>query len=630
MSSNGETLEMLARSGAASPNPRTIEEAEAILQQLAGAFLDVGTPGKKNAANPPSSIKTLSTLKEFDPGLRRRIAAVREFQAAYEAVPDALLVVDEDGRITLVNTHLERMFGYPRSELLGQMIEIFVPERFRPNHPDARNAFFREPHVRPMGAGLELYGRHRDGHDIPVEISLSPLGTPSGLMVVATIRDLSKQRRIEAQIRRFEARYRTLVEGLPAVTFMAALDEGLNELYVSPQIETLLGFSQEEWLGNPILWYSQLHPDDRKRWHTEFAVTCSTGKPFNSIYRFYSRAGNVVWVHGEAKVIRDEAGRPLFLQGVAFDITQMKIAEDQLRTLNQTLESRVNERTAELSDANDILHLEIQERQRIEAEVLHIYEDLARAHEEALAANQTKSQFLANMSHELRTPLNAIIGYSELLQLLAARKKDDTYTADLERINKAGKHLLALINDILDISKIEAGKMQLELEIFAVGPLAEEIRETSVPLALKNENELLVKVADNLGVIEADMIRLKQCLLNLLSNACKFTEKGQVTLSVNQVAHGDRDWIEFRVQDSGIGLTDEQSARLFQPFTQADASTTRKFGGTGLGLAITKKLCESMGGQINLESKLGEGSTFTIRLPVYIAPTTAGESISGQ
>jgi signal transduction histidine kinase len=199
---------------------------------------------------------------------------------------------------------------------------------------------------------------------------------------------------------------------------------------------------------------------------------------------------------------------------------------------------------------------------------------------------------------------------------LASRKKDDTYNSDLQRIKKAGLHLLVLINDILDISKIEAGKMQLEIEVIPVAPLIEEVHETAAPLASPNNNTLHVHVADNLGIIEADITRLKQCLLNLLSNACKFTKDGRVILSVTQESLDSQEWIAFRVQDTGIGLTDEQASRLFQPFTQADSSTTRKFGGTGLGLAITKKLCEAMGGSINLDSKLGEGSTFTIRMPV--------------
>jgi signal transduction histidine kinase len=276
---------------------------------------------------------------------------------------------------------------------------------------------------------------------------------------------------------------------------------------------------------------------------------------------------------------------------------------------------QIAQREADLSAANGSLAEQYRERSRAEAEVRRLYDDLTVAHEEVVVASRVKSQFLANMSHELRTPLNAIIGYSDLMQVVAERKQDTAYTADLQRIQKAGKHLLTLINDILDISKIEAGKMQLESQVFEVSMILDEIRETIEPLAAQNSNHFTLEVAPNLGPIQADCTRLKQCLLNLLSNACKFTQAGKVELSVDQEELDGREFITFRVADTGVGLTDEQAARLFRPFSQADASTTRKFGGTGLGLAITKNLCEAMGGGIELESELGAGSTFTIRIP---------------
>lgn len=294
-------------------------------------------------------------------------------------------------------------------------------------------------------------------------------------------------------------------------------------------------------------------------------------------------------------------------------------------------ESReICDREAKLSTANESLMLEIRERQRVEAEVRRVNEDLVRTQEIAIAANQIKSQFLANMSHELRTPLNAIIGYSELLQLLAARKKDETYCSDLVRINKAGKHLLMLINDVLDISKIEAGKFELDLDVLDVHQLIEDIRATAEPLALKNSNVLEIYVDRDLERIYADATRLKQCLLNLLSNACKFTDAGRVSFAVTQVTFEGRAWLSFCVRDTGIGLTAEQAGRLFQPFTQADSSTTRKFGGTGLGLAITKKLCEAMGGSIELQSEINVGSTFTIRLPAHQPQGAACETESRE
>jgi signal transduction histidine kinase len=275
----------------------------------------------------------------------------------------------------------------------------------------------------------------------------------------------------------------------------------------------------------------------------------------------------------------------------------------------------IAQREADLSDANHNLAEQNRERCRAEAKVRRLYDDLTVAHEEVVAASQVKSQFLANMSHELRTPLNAIIGYSDLLQIVAARKQDTTYTDDLQRIQKAGKHLLTLINDILDISKIEAGKLQLEMQVFEVSMILDDINETIQPLASQNSNTFTINAAPDLSPVHADCTRLKQCLLNLLSNACKFTQAGEVDFSITQEEVHGQELIAFRVADTGVGLTDDQAARLFQPFSQADASTTRKFGGTGLGLAITKNLCEAMGGSIELQSQPDAGSTFTIRLP---------------
>lgn len=277
----------------------------------------------------------------------------------------------------------------------------------------------------------------------------------------------------------------------------------------------------------------------------------------------------------------------------------------------------IAEREAGLSVANEVLAEQNAERRRAEQEVRRLYDTLTVAHEQALAASRVKSQFLANMSHELRTPLNAIIGYSELLQLLAAKKKDLTYTGDLEKIQKAGKHLLALINDILDISKIEAGRTELELQVFDVNQIIDEIRETITPLAAQNANQLEINIEQGLLPVNADPTRLKQCLLNLLSNACKFTNQGRVSLSVDKQPAPAGENLVFQVADTGIGLTPEQIAKLFQPFTQADASTTRKFGGTGLGLAITKKLCEAMGGQVSVESTVSVGSVFRIQMPAH-------------
>jgi signal transduction histidine kinase len=248
------------------------------------------------------------------------------------------------------------------------------------------------------------------------------------------------------------------------------------------------------------------------------------------------------------------------------------------------------------------------------------------AKEAAEAADRTKSQFLANMSHELRTPLNAIIGYSEMLQEMAQDDGVESFIPDLEKISAAGKHLLALINDILDISKIEAGKMTLAPEKFAVAPLVAQVAATVLPLVQKNGNALEMNDHQAAGEMVADSTRLRQCLLNLLSNACKFTDQGKITLTVERRTHQGREWMVFRVADTGIGMTPEQLEKLFKPFEQADASTTRKYGGTGLGLAISLKFCQLMGGDITVESEPGKGSTFTMYLPVRSDQPSAGAS----
>ena len=241
--------------------------------------------------------------------------------------------------------------------------------------------------------------------------------------------------------------------------------------------------------------------------------------------------------------------------------------------------------------------------------------ELAEAHDQAMDASRAKSDFLANMSHELRTPLNATIGYSELMLEEAEDMGHDMYIADLKKIQSAGKHLLSLINDVLDLSKIEAGKIELYFEDFEVRQMIDEIASTIAPLTEKNKNKMVVHCGESVGVMHSDTTRIRQVLFNLLSNASKFTEGGEITLEATRSTVNGRDDIVFRVADEGIGMRPEQVEKVFDAFTQADSSTTRNYGGTGLGLAITKTFCEMLHGEITCTSEPGKGSTFTVRLP---------------
>jgi PAS domain S-box-containing protein len=490
-----------------------------------------------------------------------------------EAIPDALVVADRDGRIVLVNSQTERLFGYRREELLGQPVELLVPDRLREQHVGHRDGYFAAPHPRPMGRGLELVGRRKDGHELPVEISLSPVPTDAGLLVVSSVRDVSDRRKAEGLLRKMEARFRTLVEGIPAVTFMAALDEGVNELYVSPQIEELLGFSQREWLDNPILWFTQLHPEDRGRWHEEFARTCATGEPFRSVYRFVARDGRVVWVHGEAQVVRDKDGRPLFLQGVAFDVTGIKRAEEGLRALNQTLEERVAERTRELARSNEAL-----------------------------------GQFGYVVAHDLRQPLRTMKSYIQKLAERYHGQLDDQADDYITRSVNAADRMRALIDDLLAYSRVRTqGKDPVPVSC------SEAVAAAWANLQAEVEESGAVLAVGELPTVLADPTQLVQLFQNLIGNALKFRAEGRPPEVRVAGRRQGREWL-VEVADNGIGIEPEYLQRIFGLGERLHG--TRKYPGSGIGLATCEKIVQRHGGRIRASSDGPDrGATISFTVP---------------
>jgi signal transduction histidine kinase/CheY-like chemotaxis protein len=332
----------------------------------------------------------------------------------------------------------------------------------------------------------------------------------------------------------------------------------------------------------------------------------------------------------------------IVVPGVTFETILKTVTERGILTdtagrtegwIRQRLEQHRNPGRPLLHHQSDGLWIQISERKTQDGGTVGVYTDVtelkkreaevAAARDEAMKATQAKSQFLASMSHELRTPLNAIIGYSEMLHEEAEDLGQESFLPDLVKIREAGKHLLSLINDILDLSKIEAGKMDVLLEDFDVADLMAQVQSVIQPLMSKNANTLVVDYAPGLGAMRSDQTKLRQNLFNLLSNAAKFTKQGKITLAARRVVHEGDDWLEFKVSDTGIGMTPEQLGRLFQAFAQAEASTSRDYGGTGLGLAITRHFCRMLGGDVAVESTPGQGSTFTITLPATGPAATA-------
>jgi signal transduction histidine kinase/CheY-like chemotaxis protein len=308
------------------------------------------------------------------------------------------------------------------------------------------------------------------------------------------------------------------------------------------------------------------------------------------------------------------------------EIEQLKRRLERERRARKEAEAIAEEKTREIYEANVRLR---RLNDRLEELVRQRTGELAAARDAAVRASQAKGQFLASMSHELRTPLNAIIGYSEMLQEEAEDRGLDTFLPDLVKIREAGSHLLSLINDVLDLSKIEAGKMDVFIEDFEVADLFTQVQSVIEPLMTKNANTLIVDCAPDAGAMRSDQTKLRQSLFNLLSNAAKFTERGRITLAARRILQDGNDVLEFKVSDTGIGMTGEQLGRLFQAFAQAEVSTSRDYGGTGLGLAITRHFCRMLGGDVAVESTPGKGSTFAIVVPANAPDVQAGVAESG-
>ncbi len=513
---------------------------------------------------------------------RRQAQAIQEsaerLRLTINTALDAVIGADSQGVITDWNAQAETMFGRTRTEAVGLALDqTIIPAQYRQAHRQGLAHYLQTGEGPVLNQRIEIAALRRDGTEFPIELAIVPIQSQDGVAFSAFARDLTETKEAEAERERL-ARYNQLLldstgEG------MYGLDTDGNCTFLNCMGARMLGRTADEVLGQ------NMHRLTHHR-HADGSEYAAADCP---IYQALQT--------GQSCRIEDD----VFWRadGTAFPV---EYTSSPIQSEGQ-LQGAV------------VAFADITERKHAEKELLA-------AKDAAEASSRTKSQFLANMSHELRTPMNAILGYSEMLQEEAEDEGLDNFTPDLQKIQSAGKHLLALINDILDLSKIEAGKMELYLEDFSVPEMLADVTATVQTLVAKKNNTLTLDCAPDVGAMHGDLTKVRQSLFNLLSNAAKFTENGTVTLRVRR----DSAFYVFDVQDTGIGMTAEQMAGLFEAFSQADASTTRKYGGTGLGLAITRRFCRMMGGDTLVESETGIGSVFTMRLPVQVLPAEAAES----
>jgi PAS domain S-box-containing protein len=491
------------------------------------------------------------------------------FRLVVEASPNAIVLVDNRGRIVMVNRQTEQMFGYERQELLGQSVEMLLPQDQREGHVNLRRGYQDNPEPRRMGNNRELFGQHCDGRLIPLEVGLSPLRSGQESWVQAVIIDISERKAAEQ-------RFRLVVEASPNAIVL--VDNHGQISMVNQQTEQMFGYSRQELLGQPV---EMLLPLDLRKGHVPFRQ----GYLAESKPRRMGGNRDLFGQHRDGRLIPLEVGlSPLrsgddtLVQAVIIDISQRKAAEQRLR-------------------------------------------DQA---EQLVLANRYKSEFLANMSHELRTPLNSILILSDQLRQNSAGNLTVKQTKHADIVYRAGSDLLQLINSVLDLAKVESGRMQIKLEPLNIQEMLVELDAGMRPMAELKSLSLHSQVEPGVPpVILSDRARLHQILRNLLSNALKFTEQGEVNLSVSCAPYGradGRELLNFSVRDSGIGIAAEQHEQIFQAFQQIDGSTSRRFGGTGLGLAITRKLAQALDGEVSLQSVPGQGSCFTVSLPVQVLP----------
>jgi len=531
----------------------------------------------------PISAKQVLELKaaRHDPGAREVVRADLRFRQIFEASPDAILQVDQAGHIVLANAVAVEMFRYSPDQLRGKAVEELVPGRFRGRHRDYREHYQAKPVMRPMGSGLDLWARRADGSELPVDITLSPLETKDGVQVMCVIRDITDRKRAEEILRRqaqlIEASHDAIIVREPNGRILQ-WNAGAQETY---------GWTAEEARGQITHeLFQTVFPGSL---HELMEVIERTGH-FDGELQHTRRDGAQIVVETRHILVRGADGAATAVLEINREVTARKHAEESVKALN-----------AQLALTNKELELRNHDVER---------------------ANRLKSEFLASMSHELRTPLNAIIGFSDLLAEQTAGALSIKQRRFVNHIQQGARHLLALINDILDLSKVEAGRLELSRENTSVNTVLADVLTSIRPAAAAKSIVVHSSIGPDVTVF-ADRIRFKQILVNLLGNAVKFTpENGKIWVEAVE----RRGRVTLSVSDTGLGIPAEEHEAIFDAFHQAGATTKGLKEGTGLGLAITKRLVEEHGGRIWVESEPGKGARLSFTMPAGRGSAMESES----
>jgi len=497
--------------------------------------------------------------------LRRSEAWMR---ALLTTTVDGVITIARDGTVTEFNASAERIFGWRRDEIIGRSADLLIADDDRLSH-DGLLGIMRDGYTEKLAQSMEIMGKRKDGSLVPIRRAIGHARLDDRDLFVCFITDISERRAIMQALHASEAQFRSLIGNIPGISFRSTLEADWPMVFISDAVEHVTGYPATDFTGDaPQRRFGTLiHAADRIQVNEKIAAALREDRPYLVEYRLLHADGSVHWLWENGSGVRNEAGEVTWLDGVILDITERREMEDALR------------------EAKDKA-------------------------EQAAAARAT---FVANMSHEIRTPMNSILGFTDVLLDGELNKEQRRH---LDTIRNAGRALLRLLNEILDTAKLEKGAVELEQNDYNLLSLIDELSSTLAANARAKGLYLDIQYDPALPTgLRGDELRVRQVLTNLLDNAIKFTPQGTVTLRVR--AEGDQ--LCIAVSDTGIGIAQERLEAIFDPFTQADASMTRRFGGTGLGTTISKQLVELMGGRIWAESELGKGTTFHVHLPLVLA-----------